>query len=113
MMYLDRHKHIGLRYEPDARPLTGMSDSDWAVRHSTSGCVFTYMNAAISWGSRKQATVALSSCEAEIVAASEAAKEALALRMLLADLGFGDDAPTRLAVDNQSAITCAYNPEHH
>ena len=57
-----------------------------------------YMNAAISWGSRKQPTIALSSCEAEIVAASEAAKEVLSLRMLLSELGFGDDSPTQLAV---------------
>eukprot|EP00966_Prymnesium_polylepis_P197425 4574916-Prymnesium_polylepis.1 len=71
------------------------------------------MSAAISWGSKKQATVALPSCEAEIVAASEAAKEAIALRGLLDDLGFGDPAPTRLSVDNQSAIAVAYNPEHH
>eukprot|EP00966_Prymnesium_polylepis_P138774 3206714-Prymnesium_polylepis.1 len=71
------------------------------------------MSAAISWSSKKQATVALSSCEAEIVAASEAAKEAVSLRNLLDDLGFGDSEPTRLHVDNQSAIAVAYNPEHH
>eukprot|EP00966_Prymnesium_polylepis_P189208 4383507-Prymnesium_polylepis.1 len=71
------------------------------------------MSAAVSWGSKKQATVALSSCEAEIVAASEAAKEAISLRGLLDDLGYGDSAPTRLHVDNQSAIAVAYNPEHH
>ena len=45
--------------------------------------------------------------------ASEAAKEALALRMFLADLGVCDGAPTSLASDNQAAIATAYNPEHH
>lgn len=113
LYYLDRHADVGLRYEPSSQPLSGMSDSDWAVKHSTSGSVFMYMSAAITWGSRKQPTVALSSCEAEIMAASEAAKETLKLRMLLSDLGFGDDAPTKLAVDNQSTIAVSYNPEHH
>ena len=71
------------------------------------------MSAAISWGSKKQPTIALSSTEAEIVAASEASKEAIAIRSLLSDLGFGDPEPTRMSVDNQSAIAVAYNPEHH
>eukprot|EP00965_Chrysotila_dentata_P092224 3044542-Pleurochrysis_carterae.AAC.1 len=54
------HKHVGLRYElcPD-RPVHGHSDSDCAVRHSTSGWVFMHGSAAISWSSRKQPTVAL------------------------------------------------------
>lgn len=93
--------------------LFGMSDSDWAVRHSTSGWVFQFMSAAISWGSKKQPVVALSSCEAEIMAASEAAKEALHLRELLNDLECGDADPLRLSVDNQSAVAVAYNPEQH
>ena len=113
LYYLDHHKHVGLRFQPGTAPMSGMSDSDWAVKHSTSGSVFHYMSAAISWSSKKQATVALSSCEAEIVAATEAAKEAVSLRNLLDDLGFGDSEPTRLHVDNQSAIAVAYNPEHH
>eukprot|EP00965_Chrysotila_dentata_P011810 387443-Pleurochrysis_carterae.AAC.1 len=41
------------------------SDSDWATHHCTSGYLFVYGQAAISWASKKQATVALSSCEAE------------------------------------------------
>ena len=75
--------------------------------------MFKFSGAVVSWASKKQVTVALSSAEAEIVAASEAAKEALALRMFLADLGVCDDAPTSLASDNQAAIATAYNPEHH
>ena len=72
-----------------------------------------YQTAAISWGSKKQATVALSSTEAEIVAASEASKEAISLRAFLDDLGLGDPEPLRLSLDNQSSIAVAYNPEHH
>ena len=74
LSYLYRNRDLGLRFVREAEPqLSGMSDSDWATRYSTSGFVFTYGQAAISWGSRRQRSVALSSCEAEIMAASEAA----------------------------------------
>ena len=70
--------------------------------------------AAISWGSKKQKSVALSSCEAEIVAASEAAKEAVHLSDLCAELGLHPSGEAiDLHVDNRSAIDVAYNPEHH
>merc|ERR1712091_798875 len=81
--YLHCHRELGLRYERSGSPLKGYSDSDWAVRRSTSGHVFLHCSAAISWSSKKQPTVALSSCQAEIVAASEAAKEGLYLRRFL------------------------------
>ena len=80
--------------------------------NSTSGQVFVFQRAAVSWGSKKQPTVALSSTEAEIMAASEAAKEALSLRKYIRDFKLGGDTPTQLFVDNQSAIAVAYNPEH-
>eukprot|EP00965_Chrysotila_dentata_P138935 4594976-Pleurochrysis_carterae.AAC.1 len=72
-----------------------------------------YNRAAISWASKKQPSVALSSCEAEIIAASEATKEAVYLRKLLTDLGIPTPEPTPLSMDNKSAIDLAYNPEHH
>ena len=75
--------------------------------------VFNYSVAAISWASKKQATIALSSCEAEIVALSEAAKEGVYLRRFLADLGFGSEPPTAVATDNTGAKALSYNPEHH
>ena len=84
--YLHRTRTLGLRYEATQRPLHGYSDSDWATRHSTSGWVFILNQAAIAWGSKKQKSVALSSCEAEIVAGSEAATDAVALSALAADL---------------------------
>ena len=66
--YLYRTCHIGLRYEASTASLEGYSDSDWAVKHSTSGHAFHLGSATISWASKKQPSVALSSCEAEIVA---------------------------------------------
>eukprot|EP00965_Chrysotila_dentata_P051699 1716008-Pleurochrysis_carterae.AAC.1 len=101
LMNLHHHKSVGLRYQHSrSADLVGYSDTDWATRHSTSGFVFTYNQAAISWSSKKQAIVALSPCEAEIVAASEATKEAVYLRALLADLAFARSQPTSLAMDN-------------
>ena len=113
LYYLHQHRDIGLRYGASDLDLSGMSDSDWAVRHSTTGYVFTYGLAAVSWGSKKQASVALSSCEAEIVALSEAAKEGAYLSEFLAELGFAGRSPLQLATDNSGARDLSYNPEHH
>ena len=67
----------------------------------------------MSWGSKKQVSVALSTCEAEIMAASEAAKEAVHLRSLYNELTQCEAGPTRLHLDCKAAIDTAYNPEHH
>ena len=114
LAYLYRNRHIALRYETtrDAN-LEGFSDSDWAVKHSTSGYTFHLGSASISWSSKKQTTVALSSCEAEIMAGSEAAKEAIYLSSFLRELGMNLSQPPPLKLDNKSAIDLAYNPEHH
>eukprot|EP00965_Chrysotila_dentata_P204847 6182589-Pleurochrysis_carterae.AAC.1 len=114
LYYLSHHRTVGLRYAgTEGTPLAGFSDSDWATRHSTSGHVFMYGRAAITWSSKKQPSVALSSCEAEIIAASEAAKEATYLRTLLKELGEDIGDATSLHLDNKSAIDLAYNPQHH
>ena len=84
------------------------------MRHSTSGYVFTLAQAAISWSSKRQPTIALSSCEAEIMAASEAAKEAVFLDRMCSELDFkSNDEPIHLACDNKAAIDSSYNPENH
>ena len=111
--YLYRNRHIGLRYEASDQSLEGYSDSDWAVKHSTSGFTFHLGSATVSWSSKKQTTVALSSCEAEIMAGSEAAKEAIYLSTFLRELGLDMSKPPPLKLDNKSAIDLAYNPEHH
>eukprot|EP00965_Chrysotila_dentata_P034215 1139369-Pleurochrysis_carterae.AAC.1 len=57
LYYLSRHRSVGLRYaRSDSLPLARFSDSDWATRHSTSGHVFMYGQAAITWSSKKQPT---------------------------------------------------------
>ena len=97
--------------------LTGYSDSDWASdktdRRSVTGYMFSIGEAPISWRSKKQRTVALSSTEAEYMASTQATKEAVWLRHLLAELGYPQDGPTIIQEDNQGAIAITCNPCHH
>ena len=62
--YLYRNRNIGLRYVASDQTFEGFSDSDWAGKHSTSGFTFHLGSATVSWSSKKQTIVALSSCEA-------------------------------------------------
>jgi len=97
--------------------LLGYADSNWASdvndRKLMSGYVFTLGGGAISWSSKKQPTVALSSTEAKYIASAHATKEATWLRLLLSELGQDMSSPTVLHVDNQSAIAIAQNLEFH
>lgn len=68
---------------------------------------------AISWSSKKQATVALSSTEAEYVAATSAACEAVWLRRILDDLQQTSEEATTIYCDNMSAIAMTKNPVFH
>src|SRR5277367_4897666 len=73
----------------------------------------TYGGGAISWSSKLQPFVSLSTTEAEYIAACEAGKEILWLRNLLTEFGYKVDSPSILKIDNQSALTVSKNPEHH
>jgi hypothetical protein len=75
--------------------------------------VSLWQSAALSWGSRKQKCTALSSCEAELIALSEAAKDVVYLRRLVKGLDAPENGPTQLHTDSQSARDVSYNPEHH
>ena len=113
LYYLARHADIGLNYEADPSALIAYSDSDLGTQHSTTGWDIRWQRATISYGSKKQISVATSSCHAEIIAASEAAKEAKFYREFLSELGFPQPNPTPLMVDNTATINLAYNPEYH
>ena len=67
----------------------------------------------MTWPSRRQRIVTLSTIEAEYVAAASAAKEGVWLRKLLNDLGYDTKEPTNLHLDNRSAIRLVKNPEFH
>ncbi|KAJ9531774.1 hypothetical protein QJQ45_021923 [Haematococcus lacustris] len=93
--------------------LHGFSDSDYAgdkdTARSTTGYLFTLNGGAISWSSHLQPTVALSTAEAEYMAASNAAKEALWLRKLMRDLQL-DASCVTIGCDNQAALQLLHNP---
>ena len=97
--------------------MIGYSDADFAGdvndRKSTSGYIFMINGAPVSWKSRKQTCVALSTAEAEYVALANATQEAKWMRQLLKDLQSKLTEPTVLHEDNQSAICIAQNPQYH
>ena len=95
----------------------GYTDADWTGstydRRSTSGYVFSLGSGAVSWSSKKQPTVALSSTEAEYRGRAMAACEIAWLRKLLQSLGCKVEKPVTLYCDNMSSIQLANNPVFH
>eukprot|EP00253_Pinus_taeda_P026176 PITA_26176 len=118
LRYLQGTMDYGLDYrQGDGVRLVGYTDSNWAGcasdRKSTSGCCFGLGSVVVSWFSRKQQSVALSSAEAEYMAASLASCEAIWLRKLLFGL-FGQRLrPSVIYCDNQSCIELTENPVFH
>ena len=89
-------------------------DADWATdtddRTSRTGVICQINNNTVWWKSRKQNSIAVSSCEAEYMALFEGCKDVLWMRNLLCDLGFCPGLqPTEIHHDNQSSITWAEN----
>ena len=105
-----------LEYPDEMNPL-GFVDADHArcpdTRRSVTGYVFMLAGAPLIWQSRQQTSVALSSMEAEYMAACAATQEAIWLRMLLIELGCVIQKPIILLEDNQSCIHLAHNPKDH
>jgi transposase InsO family protein len=124
LRYLRGTPHYGLTYRGETSrsqsptlTLSGYCDSDWAEdeidRRSITGYAFLLSGAPISWASRKQSTVSHSSTEAEYMAASDAAKEAVWWRSFLTSLGYAPSGPTTIMSDNQGSIKLSKNPENH
>jgi hypothetical protein len=117
MQYLKATVTHGLYFRKSDEQLvvSGYSDSDWGSdidRKSISGNCFTLNKThgpLISWRSKKQTCIALSSCEAEYVALSLAAQEALFLKQLLNELDPRDHDEVILHCDNQGAIALSNN----
>ena len=116
--YLKGTVEMGLQYKHSENfKLRIFTDSDYAGDHldrkSTSGHTAYINDSLISWGSQKQAVVALSSTEAEYVALAGGAKEAVWLRQFCTEVDQAQDSPTPIMVDNTSAIRLVENPEYH
>ncbi|MBY3556123.1 Ty1/Copia family ribonuclease HI, partial [Modestobacter lapidis] len=117
--YLRRTKDLALIYGGDELKVDGFTDSDFQSdiddRKSTSGYLFTLNGGVFSWKSCKQTITADSTTEAEYVAASEAAKEAVWIRKFISELGVvpAIESPIPLYCDNNGAIAQAKEPRSH
>ena len=114
--YLQGYQELGLTFSkpsnsgPMNQPniLWGFVDSDWAgcpdSRRSTTGFTLMLNGAAVAWKSKRQSVVALSSADAEFMAASALVQEVIYARRLLENLGFPQSGPTLICEDNRTCI---------
>ena len=107
--YLKGTAEFGLKFmKSDGGELVGYSDADWAGdvddRHSTTGNLFLMAGGPVSWLSKKQPVVALSTTEAEYVALSMATQEAVWLRRFLSGLAPAEVAKPTVIMEDQSLL---------
>jgi len=112
--YLQGTADFGLLYKKgEHSDLMGFTNSDYAGdqddRKSTSGYVFMLGTGAVSWSSKKQPIVTLSTTEAEFVAAASCACQAIWLRRILEEIQFKQQGATSIYCDNSSTIKLSRN----
>ncbi|KAE8730652.1 putative galacturonosyltransferase 6 [Hibiscus syriacus] len=116
LRYIKGTSNVALCYGGSNLLINGYVDSDYAgdldKSKSTTGYVFKVAGGAVSWVSKLQSVVATSTTEAEYVAATQASKEAIWLKMLLEELGHNQEYVS-LFCDSQSALHLARNPAFH
>lgn len=116
LRYLKGTIDYSIVYQKSSLSITGYVDADWASnqldRRSYTGYVFKIGNTAVSWESRKQRTVALSSTEAEYMALCEGAKEAKFIRSFLYEC-LGKYLSVTLFNDSQSAQNICNSQFNH
>lgn len=117
LKYLKKTKSFCLKFTASGKSqLEAFVDADWASnivdRRSYTGYFFRLSGCAISWETKKQSTVALSSTEAEYMGISECCKEAVYLRNLIFELT-NVTYPIPIFNDNQSALKLSANPVYH
>ena len=104
----DKKLKLGNVQEQDSQQLIGYADADWGNnvidRKSNSGYLLKYLGAPITWASRKQSLVSLSSTEAEYIALTECVQEALWVRRILDDFNQDIEQPIVIFEDNQSCV---------
>ncbi|KAL1201566.1 Retrovirus-related Pol polyprotein from transposon TNT 1-94 [Cardamine amara subsp. amara] len=118
LRYLKGSVSFGLKFKRGgSKKIEGFSDSSHNIDpddgRSTTGHIFYFGESPITWCSQKQNTVALSSCEAEFMAATEAAKQAIWLQDLLTEITGWKNEQVLIKIDNKSAISLTRNPVFH
>ncbi|GJZ57254.1 retrovirus-related pol polyprotein from transposon TNT 1-94 [Tanacetum coccineum] len=116
LRYIKGTSDVALCFRDSDLIVKGYVDSDYACdldgSKSTTGYVFTLSGGTVSWVSKLQSVVAMSTTEAKYVAAAQASKEAVWLKMLLEELRHKKEKIT-LFCDNQSALYLARNLSFH
>jgi histone deacetylase 1/2 len=111
LRYLKATKHLKLTLSGSGLELSAYCDADWASdpkdRKSTSGFLIFLGKSLISWTSKKQSTIAMSSMEAEFLSLTNCIQDILYLRTLLAELHINQKGPTLIHQDNQACILFA------
>jgi hypothetical protein len=119
LRYLKGTANMALVYKGSAvsdlrQVLRGYADANYGgdldTRRSTTGYLFLLNGASVSWESRLQQTVALSSMESEYMSLASAAQQAIHLRLKLSEMGYPQQTKTVIFEDNQPAIHVATNP---
>ena len=118
LRYLKGTSNKGVFYaKNDNLDLIGYTDADWAGdrddRKSTSGYFTLVGGNLVTWRSKKQKVVALSSAEAEFRGIAKGITEILWIRKLLGELGFVQGQASPLYCDNKAAISISENPVQH
>ena len=109
LRYLRGTVNEGLVYQGSS-PLQGYSDANWAEgssAKSTTGVIFMLNNGPIHWFTKRQSVVALSTCEAEYIAASTATQDATWIGPHVREIQGTEPSPVPIWVDNQGAIALA------
>ena len=118
MGYIKNTNDFGLTYSRDfdLSP-TAFADADYGgckdTRRSTSGYIFIMAGGAVSWSSKRQATVALSTVEAEYVAMSRCAQQMIWMQSWLDEVAISHTLPGLIKGDNRGAIALTKNTKDH
>jgi len=117
LRYLKGTLDYGLMYTQTEEPVCGYVNADWAGcvkdRKSYTGYLFKIANAATSWESRKQQTVALSSTEAEYMALANGVKKAMHVQRFVSEVLNELTSTITIYNDNQGSQKLAKNPVYH
>jgi hypothetical protein len=118
LAYLYHTRHDGITYHSNGNNvIVACTDADWSAdkdsRRSRTGFAVMLNGGAISWKSKLQTSVALSTTEAEYYSAGAVTTEVLFLRQLIEDFGFTQLRSTPVLEDNQGCIGLAKDGQHH